>query len=186
MSIRNANNENLEELYRNHIEKDFPEEERASLGRFLELSKNGLQDVLIYSEEGKDIAYCVVATVSEYLLISLLAVYDEYRGKGFGSKMLLEVKEYYSDKSGIIVEVEKPEDATNEAEKVMRERRIAFYEKAGYVLFRDIDYILWEVPYFLMVNGKSLSSEELVNEVKQIYGKLLRPQHQNKLKIQLS
>ena len=185
MSIRNASNKNLQELYEKHIAKDFPAMERPSFAHFQKTIKEGLQEVLIYSEDCVDKAYCVVATVSEYLLISFLAVYEEYRGRGFGSKMLAEVKEYYADRPGIIVEVEKPEDAKESKEHALRERRIAFYERAGYVLFREIDYVIWDVPFFLMVSSRETTREEVVKQMKKIYGKLLRPQFQDKLKISL-
>jgi len=185
MSIRNANNENLEELYTEHMERDFPATERPSFVHFKKTITDGIQDVLIYSEEGEDKAYCVVATVSEYLLISFLAVYEEHRGSGVGSQMLAEVKAYYKDKTGLIVEVEKPEDTKDEKERVLRERRIAFYARAGYVLFREIDYIIWDVPFFLMASDKETTAEEVIVQIKKIYGKLLRPQFQDKLKIRL-
>lgn len=183
--LKRLNNEDVVNLYNNHIEHDFPKSERQPCSSLLESIEAGVQDALIYLENGVEMAYCIVAKIGEYFLIPLLAVFEEYRGCGIGSKMIAELKEYYTCNLGVIVEVEKPENAENDAERRLRERRISFYERAGFMIFRDIDYCIWGIPFYLMVYGKKKMpvAEELVNQMKMIYGKLLHSEHQDKLKI---
>lgn len=181
--IRKANEENLRKLYKEHMEKDFPAIERPPFAHFLKLTEEEMQDVLIYSEDGRDVAYCVTAIGNAFVLISFLAVYEEFRGKGVGSQMLTEVKEFYSDKAGFMIEVEKPEAAKNEAERKLRERRIAFYERCGFFLLEKIEYLLWKVPFFIMVTEKKFGEAYIAEELRTVYQKLLRPEYRDMLQI---
>ena len=77
------------------------------------------------------------------------------------------MKNIYSDKNGIIVEVEKPEKATTNKEKIIREKRIQFYQKVGFYLLSDIDYSIWDVPMHLMAQPLKASSQAINEEIGQ-------------------
>lgn len=85
-----------------------------------------------------------------YVLISLLAVFHEYRGQGIGSESMKELRVMYENKQAIIVEVERPDFSQTPEECDSRKRRIEFYEKAGFYLIPNIDYSIWDVPMHLM------------------------------------
>jgi hypothetical protein len=101
----------------------------------------------------EDAAYsiCAADKDNEYVLISLFAVFEDYRGKGIGTAFMDALKTLYMEKRGIIVEVEKPECAESKEELESRNRRIEFYQKSGFHQIQGIDYTIWDVPMHLMV-----------------------------------
>lgn len=102
-------------------------------------------------KDGKDAAYSICAEGADgYVLISFFAVFKENRGKGVGTLLLEKLKEIYSDSKGIIVEIEKPEDALHEEEIYVRERRLEFYSRAGFRLIPGVQYVIWDVPMHLL------------------------------------
>lgn len=82
-----------------------------------------------------------------YLLY--LAVNEHCRGLGIGAHFYrslssaLQTDALYrgGELSGIIYEVERPELAGSEAERTIRQRRIAFYERLGAHILQGIDYV---------------------------------------------
>ena len=54
---------------------------------------------------------------------------------------------------------------------------IAFYEMEGYILINGIDYIIWDIPMYLMVRSprikQSLNQQEVIQIMQQIYFGLL-------------
>ena len=151
-TIRNIKLNEFINIY-NRIEQDFTSGEYAPYDILYKQLQDGVQKGLILLEGESEVAYsiCTQGDTSEYVLVSLLAVYEEFRGRGFGSAFLGQLKKIYSDKKGIIVEVEKPKKAVTKEEKILREKRIQFYQKAGFYLIPDIDYSIWDVPMHLMV-----------------------------------
>jgi len=144
---------------------------------------------LIEGEREVAYAICTGEESSDYILISLLAVYKEFRGCGVGSAFLEEFKKMYSDKKGLIVEVEKPEKALNDEEKIIREKRIRFYQKADFYLIPEIEYSIWDVPMHLMalphkVTKKSIN-EEIGQIIYEIYFAILGKSLINKMKFKM-
>lgn len=98
-----------------------------------------------------------------YLLY--LAVDERFRGHGIGANFYqaviatLQADAAYRGGSlcGVIYEVERPELASNEPDKINRRRRIRFYERLGAHILQGIDYIQpavsddqYPVPLYLM------------------------------------
>lgn len=77
-----------------------------------------------------------------YVYIEHFAVQPEHRGKNIGRKMLSHLFETVSP--DVLIEVEKPE--TDEAR-----RRISFYERCGFKLRSDINYV--QPPYSAEQSG---------------------------------
>lgn len=187
-TIRKIKLDEFKNIY-NRIEDDFVEGEYAPYEILRQQLQKGSQKGFILLQGQREVAYsfCVEAGTNDYVLLSLLAVYQEFRGCGIGSAFLEELKRFYSKKSGIIVEVEKPEDALTEQEKIIREKRIRFYQKAGFYLVPNVDYSIWDVSMHLMVLPQ-LVTQQKVNEqighiIYQIYYELLGKQFIDKLKI---
>lgn len=152
------------------IKRDFKAGEYAPgfvLRRQLE---EGVQSGLIMSSEGRDVAYSICAEGRDngYVLISLLAVFEQFRGRGFGTELLREICESSSGKNGVIVEVEKPELASDPEEETAAIRRIGFYEKQGFHLVHGIDYSIWDVPMHLMVLPGRASQREIGENIGRI------------------
>lgn len=114
-----------------------------------------------------------------------MAIHLDLRGQGLGSWMFQQTLHRLEKDAdalageppiGMFWEVERPHDATNEAERILRERRIRFYQRNGAVLMDWIDFTapplgedLPPVPYYLMFrssdNRKTSINRELVRAV---------------------
>lgn len=126
--------------------------------------KEGILEGLVLSDGEADMAYAVCAAGHDNgcVLISLLAVFKELRGQGIGSGFMAHLAKRYADKQAIIVEVEKPELSKTTKERETREKRIHFYEKAGYHVIPGVEYSIWDVPMHLMALPLK-ASEQMVN-----------------------
>lgn len=167
--------EEFKNLYQNHIIHDFKQTERPPLSIFKKRIKKGLNDVYIFMENQKEIAYVITAENQEFVLILFLAVFKDKRGNGIGSKLLEEIKNKFKEKKGIILEVESVEYSENEQDKQVREKRIKFYQKNNYQIIENIDYIVWGEHYNLMIQllkGNDISKEETIENINKIYKEL--------------
>lgn len=171
------------------IEADFMEGQYAPYEILRQQLQKGTQKGFILLQDQREAAYaiCTEARQNDFVLLSLLAVYQEFRGCGLGSAFLDELKKLYSTKSGLIVEVEKSEDALSNQEKTIRERRIQFYHKAGFYLVSNIDYSIWDISMELMVLPQLVSKQKINKEIGQIiyqiYFELLGEEFIHKLNI---
>lgn len=174
-SIRAILPSDFKRIYKK-IKRDFAPGEYAPYTVLYKQLKKGIQQGFLLYAGGDEAAYAVCAAghPNGFVLVSLLAVYPEYRGRGFGTEFIRELKKIYTDKKGVIVEVEKPEDTKDEDEKTRREKRIAFYRKAGFEQVPGIEYSIWTVPMHLMVfPGGILSPRETGAVMHEIYLELM-------------
>jgi GNAT superfamily N-acetyltransferase len=148
-TIRTMEVGELKRFYQ-HIKQDFPAGEYPPYEILDRQLRQGLQDGLVYCVGQQDLAYSICAGSSDYVLLSLMAVLPEFRGKGVGSGLLQALQHRYSHKQAIIGEVDRPVLAAEYAEHKLRSERIEFYERAGYYLIPDIDYTIWDVPMHLI------------------------------------
>lgn len=185
--IRKIKDQELAEVYK-HIEKDFAPGEYAPYEVLYKQIKKGTQEGMTLFKDNQNVAYaiCADSNPNRFVLISLLAVYEQFRGQGMGSFFLRELSNKYSGKSGIIVEVEKPEESSGKEEMDFRKKRIEFYRKAGFYLIPNISYSIWDVPMYLMAMPLSVSIEK-INEsigsiIYEIYLQLMGKRYIHKLK----
>lgn len=187
-SIRSMQMSELEDFYP-HIMKDFATGEYPPMDILAMHMQEGRQEGFVLCDGTNDIAYafCAVSSNHGYVLLSLFAVFEAYRGKGIGSIFLKELDLCYADKQAIIVEVERPEDASTKAEHEKRQWRIAFYEKEGYRLIKGIEYIIWDIPMHLMALAIHEPYEMVDKNIKEImqmiYSDLTGKRFINKLQI---
>ncbi len=150
-TIRKIQLNELKDIYE-HIVRDFAEGEYPPYNKLYEHLEMNIQTGWILVKDGKDVAYSICAEGADgYVLISLFAVLKGNRGEGIGTLFLEKLKQIYSDSKGIIVEIEKAEEALHEEETRVRERRLEFYNRAGFSLVPGIQYAIWDVPMHLMV-----------------------------------
>lgn len=186
-TIRDMKLSELKKIYR-LIKKDFASGEYAPYEVFYQQIKSGVQSGFIFLEGGQDAAYsiCAGSHPNGYVLISLLAVYEELRGRGVGSKFVEKLIELYSGRQGIIVEVEKPENAGNDNERDLRTKRIEFYKKAGFYLVPNIEYVIWDAPMHLMVLPCKALQQDINKNIDRtiyyIYLELMGERYMHKLK----
>ncbi|WP_455717849.1 GNAT family N-acetyltransferase [Anaerosporobacter sp.] len=133
MQVRNINTEQLNDLYENHLKHDFPKSELKSLSMIQSYMENGIYTIYGLYEREELLAYALFMHNKEsgFQLLDYFASNRKYRSKGYGSKLLQVLKKEDSISKGYIIEVETVRTAKNEAEKLQRIRRIAFYEKNG-------------------------------------------------------
>lgn len=185
--IRKMNLEEFKNIYM-RIEHDFAEGEYAPFAVLAKQLEKGVQKGYIFRYSKKDVAYsiCADGCSNGYMLISLLAVYEEFRGQGLGSVFLEALMNGYSQNQGIIVEVEKPENSRSKEERVLREKRINFYQNAGFYLLPDVDYTIWDVPMHLMVRplkASMITINKLLGQIMyEIYLELMGKRYMQKLK----
>jgi GNAT superfamily N-acetyltransferase len=170
------------------IESDFAAGEYPPMDVLYDHMLQGKQEGYALWDGNKYVAYSFWAAnpARNHILITLLAVMPEYRGQGMGTNFLKKLHEMMNE-GMVIVEVEKPEEAKTDKERDKRLRRIAFYEKEGYILINEIDYIIWDIPMHLMVRlpeiHKPLNNPEVMEIMQQIYFRLLGKRFINKLQI---
>ena len=157
-----------------------------------QLCDGDLEGLVFTSEEGKDLAYSLNASghANGWVLVSLFAVLKESRGTGTGSAFLAGMAHLFQERKCLVVEVEKAEEAQTEGERVIRERRIRFYQRAGFRIVPGITYSIWGVPMHLMLKPLGASFEALLPELpermREVYLMLMGKTfiHQMVLKVQ--
>jgi GNAT superfamily N-acetyltransferase len=123
----------------NHVytkyEKEFAEEERKDYKHLAMLLNDGRYKLLLARDKDKEIivGYALVYDIENLnvLWLDYLAIFSEYRNKGYGTLMLKKIIKYkWEEKIGIFLEVEIP----NSQDKQFRKnqiRRIGFYKRLG-------------------------------------------------------
>ncbi|MHB8072814.1 GNAT family N-acetyltransferase [Desulfosporosinus fructosivorans] len=166
-SIRRMELDELKAFYQ-LIVRDFSQGEYAPYSIIYQHLQGGLQKALIFCEGEKDIAYsvCTDSHENNYVLISLLAVFKEYRGQGIGSEFLKRLRLMYRDKQVLLVEVERPDQAKTPEDGDSRRRRIEFYERVGFYLIEGVDYSIWDIPMYLMALPLVASKATIKHEIK--------------------
>lgn len=153
MEWKKAEIKDLKRIYP-RIPQDFAVNEYPQQEFMEQMMEQGLMEGMIFSRNGKECGYAFYQFGTKYrvVLLSLLAVFAEYRGTGAGQEILSLLKEIFQDWNGLYAEVEKPEFGENEQEKDLRTRRIRFYERSGFVQgIRENHYVMWGVPYRIMI-----------------------------------
>ncbi len=117
----------------------FPKEERNPESRIIYRLENKLSRMFVVTEQDTVIAFAFVAVLNNnFLLLDYIAVSEKYQNKGIGSLLLKFILDEFTDKK-IILEVENPAFGAN---KLVKEKRIAFYKRFGIKIFDTIRYIL--------------------------------------------
>lgn len=172
MNLKKLNNEEIENIYNEHMITDFSEDELKPLEVIQRLIKKGIYICYGFYDGEELSAYAFLVTSKSYLLIDYYAVCSVCRDMGIGSKFLNIIKEHFNNYNGIILEVEKIEDAPDEEEKIIRSRRINFYKRNGMIM-TNISVLLFGVNFSIMcLCNTELSDlnigEALINIYKEI------------------
>lgn len=169
MDLKKLNNEEIIDLYNNHMTSDFPIEELKPLDVIQKLIKKDNYICYGLYDNGRLLAYAFLVSLKSYILIDYYAVCEQHRNKGIGSKFLSALREKCKDYHGIMVEVEKTEYAPNECEKLIRKRRIDFYKRNGMIM-TNISCELFSVNFSIMcLCNVELEDSEIFEALKAIY-----------------
>lgn len=155
--------------------KDFPKAERIPYSRYKRAIKNKLMYAYGYYEENKRCGYVVTIEEDGVIFISYLAIRDDIRDKGYGTRMLKEFIEYYKNKKYIIIEADSPEGINDKSELEIIEKRKRFYYKNGFEAVPDIDYCIYGVKYDLLVyriNYNEVTNKDAIDITRKLYSKI--------------
>lgn len=175
--IKQINLENAKRIYNEYMVNDFLDDELPEYEHFVELIEEGKEIPYVYIEKDETKAYMVCIEKEDYILITHLAVLNEYRGQGIGTKLLEELKEFYKDKKAIILESESKEASDEKRDLNTIIRRQKFYEKCGFVPYYNLDYELTKVKYLIFVYSiqkNFLTDEELRDIIIKLYENILK------------
>lgn len=133
MKIEQLNQAVVAELYQNCLLVDFPPAELKPLATIQTLMEQGLYECYGLYEDGDLKAYAFLAksTSGTCVLLDYYAVCAPYRSMAYGSQFLTLLKNHCHHYKGIIAEVETIEAASDDEERAIRERRVAFYKRNG-------------------------------------------------------
>lgn len=155
-------------------EQSFPEAERdpveniaASLSRSTDNAE--IRHLRAFMDQETVVGFTYFTSYREYYLgyLKFIAVRADIRGKGYGPILLQDaIQQLRADGIratgwpylGLVFEVERPETAENEADRLLRERRIEFHRRNGAMMIEEVDYVAPPVsvdqpslPFHLMV-----------------------------------
>ncbi len=172
--IEKANLEEIKYIYNKYMIKDFPDDEIPEYERFLEHSKKELYNAYLYKKNGQNVAYFITVEENNNVLITHLAVIEEFRSKGIGKIFLEEVKEYLANKNILIVEVEAETRANNDIELEIIKRRKKYYTKAEFKQCENMKYVLCNVDYDILIYTPNSSNNYNNIEIKKIIENLYK------------
>ena len=123
----------IKDVYRTLMTKDFSRYERRPFHLIKSLYRKGNYACIVLEDEQQVIAYAafIVDDTKNSVLLDYFAVDKNQRGSGVGSLFLSQLTEYWTEKSGIIIECEAPDSAQTDSEKTICNRRIDFYIRGG-------------------------------------------------------
>ena len=133
MTIRCLDINDLRSIYDTRIKKDFSGTARRPFGQIKAMHNKNRYLCLALEEENRILAYATFIhdDTIDSVLLDYYAVDKGQRGNGIGSRFIPLIKEYWKDKSGIVMECEAPDAAKSEDDRITRTRRIDFYIRSG-------------------------------------------------------
>lgn len=146
---------------------DFPENELKPLDMIEELISSKKSIALGYYENDIFTGYATVLFAGNNLLLDYFAVISNYRGKGYGTRFLRELENYFKDYGFLLIEAENNDTAT-------ARKRIDFYKRCGCrdSMLRGRLYFVEYVFLYLELSGNcsiETVKEDIINIYKTVY-----------------
>lgn len=158
--------------------RDFPANELKPFSMIEKLMSDGCYECCGFYEKDGDrlcaYAFMMADKETNMLLLDYFAVCEEVREKGYGSVALNLLKADYMNWDGMIFEVEDDDTAETAEERLLRQRRIAFYERNGVVMTKQRSRA-FNVDFRLMTMelGGKLRGDNVGYFLESIYRKML-------------
>ena len=150
LDLRLMDEEQIRQLYKRSLSRDFPPSELKSLSAILNMHRRGLYDVLGAYENGVFVGYALLYCPRDerLALLDYFAVEPEWRRQGFGKAILKLLRTHYASSIDVLlIECERPKSAPDELEA---RKRIRFYTQAGARL-TSVRIWLFDVEYSILV-----------------------------------
>lgn len=142
----------VETLYRERLIKDFARNEQKPLRSMRRFWEKNAYDCYGLFDGDEILGYAFFVRQGENYLLDYFAIAQGHRDEGLGSLFLGQLAESLKTADCIVGEVEDPEKAKDPDSRAIRERRLRFYLRSGYlkteltsVVF-GADYRILEVP----------------------------------------
>ena len=169
MELRLLDNFQIDYIYDTYMTKDFPKEELKPLSHI-----HRMLNLKIYSCYGlfdgeRLCAYAYIVNLDNCLLIDYLAVLNDIRGLGIGTKLMSDLMKLFSDKN-ILIECENPDFANDKDDLATRLRRIRFYRSLGFEK-SSVTSCLFGVEYIVLCPPKF--KDFAFSDFKKLYSSML-------------
>ena len=180
-TVRPMHKNEFDSVY-NLVEQDFPPIEyppRALMRRHI--AGGFVRGHVLSAKDGQRAGYALmlVSPACPANMLFLYATARAMRSRGLGSAFLRELLAEYAHMDGMYAEVEKAELGKTSEDRRLRERRIAFYERLGFVRLPHLRHVIYGVDMHLyyrpIQNGALPEPARTVQWVRALYGGILPP-----------
>ncbi len=161
----------VEILYKSRLKQDFARNELKPLSSMRRLWEKGAYDCYGLFDGDELLGYAFLVRLGKNCLLDYFAIADGCRNRGFGSVFLRRLTACLSDTDCTIVEVEDPDKAPEEAARVLRERRLQFYLRCGY-LKTDLTSVVFGADYRIL--EAPAAAPHTAEELRSVYTELYR------------
>ncbi len=176
MIIRELNLTEIAAIFKEHMLKDFPADEIKPLDVIELAYREGKYSADgAFDENGELMAYAFWVRVGQKLLLDYYAVVSTMRSSGIGTAVLERLLPA-ADAEMLLIEIEDPDADVTDAEKQIRNRRRAFYERVGCINTNTkgqafgVDF--WLLEY---TRKEAHSKQEIIDGYKELYKAILPP-----------
>lgn len=183
MEIKRLSEEEIAQIYKTHMKRDFPPDELKPLSHIIKSAREGYGFSLGIYEEERLTGYAVFILCKETkcALLDYFAILKDRRGEGHGHRAFSLFATYFQENmpeiEGLYIESERISAAKDEKQRFTRERRIAFYRSCGCGM-TTLRSVLFGVDYSILYKsfgreGSGASREAL----DALYRKMFKPGH---------
>lgn len=157
--------EKIKELYH----EAFPKSERMPMRFLLRKAKKDFVDFLAIYDDNVFIGFTYIITEGSLTYVLYLAIDGSVRSKGYGGRILTQIKEMHSNNRIVLIIEVTDETAANYEQRLTRKN---FYIRNGYQSSGLIYQDRWGM-YEVMLNGDDINSETFYHLLKRFQGRLL-------------
>lgn len=141
MELRRLTEEELYPWFETELTEAFPPNERKPLPEIQKLIAQGRYEVWGLFEGDTLLGYATLWMEpgdKRCILLDYLGVTAARRNGGIGRRIVAMLAERLAGKSLLLIEAERPVEGDDPAENALRQRRLAFYERCGFVPAYDM------------------------------------------------